>query len=380
MKVMLIGSDASLSGAGLSMIALAEQLELMGIEVIRVVRPGNTQKILCERGIRYYSINTQSWVYKVNAPIVERIIVGIIKRLANFSAYFRLVRLIKKENPDIVHVNALTTYVGAKAAIKCKKKLVWHIRELLEEDLGVTFVNRKFALRLIKKSDIMIAISNVVYYKFHKLLPDVLMKRVYNGIDAKKFIQENHIIFENEKTIFTIAGRIEDNKGQLEVVYGIKEILEHYNAELWIVGSGQEKEIGKIRDAIKNLNIPIDKVIFWGYVADMPSVWKQTDVAVVASRCEAFGRVTIEAMASGCLVIGASSGGTTELIENGVTGLLYEQGNCEDMSNTFRDVMSDKIRMRHIAKSGQENVNKIYTAERNASEIADIYNMLLDDK
>ena len=48
MKVLLFGSDSIACGAGLAMIELAEWLELLGVDVVRVVRKGYTQKKLKE--------------------------------------------------------------------------------------------------------------------------------------------------------------------------------------------------------------------------------------------------------------------------------------------------------------------------------------------
>jgi glycosyltransferase involved in cell wall biosynthesis len=53
----------------------------------------------------------------------------------------------------------------------------------------------------------------------------------------------------------------------------------------------------------------------------------------MCSKCEAFGRVTIEAMKIGIPVIGSNTCGTVELIEHERSGLLYEQGNPSGLAN-----------------------------------------------
>jgi glycosyltransferase involved in cell wall biosynthesis len=57
---------------------------------------------------------------------------------------------------------------------------------------------------------------------------------------------------------------------------------------------------------------------------------------------EAFGRVTVEAMQLGRPVIGARSGGTTELIRDGETGLLFEVANPTDLAHKIRQVYEDR--------------------------------------
>lgn len=50
------------------------------------------------------------------------------------------------------------------------------------------------------------------------------------------------------------------------------------------------------------------------------------DILCMCSDREAFGLSTVEGMLSGCLIIGTNTGGTTEILEDGTTGLLYAQG------------------------------------------------------
>src|SRR5699024_11700196 len=57
-------------------------------------------------------------------------------------------KYLKKENPNILHINALTSGNVAKCAEDLNIPVVWHIREFMEEDLGIDFVNPKNALKV----------------------------------------------------------------------------------------------------------------------------------------------------------------------------------------------------------------------------------------
>jgi glycosyltransferase involved in cell wall biosynthesis len=59
---------------------------------------------------------------------------------------------------------------------------------------------------------------------------------------------------------------------------------------------------------------------------------RRADVVLMCSRSEAFGRVTIEGMLAGKPVIGSRSGATPELIQDGVTGLIYEPRNYKQLA------------------------------------------------
>ena len=74
-------------------------------------------------------------------------------------------------------------------------------------------------------------------------------------------------------------------------------------------------------------------------------------------------------MRSGLAIIGSNTGGTVEIIENGKTGLLYQQGNPEDLADKIEKVYLDREYMKMLAKQGYEYSQNHFTAEQNVSEI-----------
>ncbi len=99
----------------------------------------------------------------------------------------------------------------------------------------------------------------------------------------------------------------------------------------------------------------------------------------MCSQSEAFGRVTVEAMMSGCLVIGANSGGTMELVSDNETGLLYTSGDYSDLAAKIRLALKYPDRMRDIAKQGQSKMLNEMTAQNNAFRINELYREIVSD-
>lgn len=377
-KVLLTGSGVGASGSGYSFLALSDYLNKMGVETVLVVRKGYIQNILKERGQKHYVIETQNWTSALSYRPFMRYVRGLTKRLLNVIPHFQMLQIIRKEQPDIVHINALTNYIGAKEAIKCNKKLVWHIRELLEEDLGAVFEQPKKSLKLISKADNLISISRCVYEKYSRLLPNTKNDLIYNGVDIATYGDKTHCIFSDSKIVFSIAGRITKNKGQMEAIKGLSTLLKsENNVELQIAGTGQECVLSELYAYIRKEQIPIDKIKFLGHVEDMKAFWAQTDIAIVASKFEAFGRVTVEAMAAGCLVLGADTGGTDELIEEDVTGIKYHQGDSCSLAEKAEYILLHKDEMKKIAATGREYAMQHFTAEKNAQQVKEVYLKLL---
>lgn len=78
----------------------------------------------------------------------------------------------------------------------------------------------------------------------------------------------------------------------------------------------------------------------------------------------------------GCVVIGANTGGTIELIEDSKTGYLYESGNVDSLMEKIIYVLENKKIANDIAKSGQAYMLSNMTAEKNADAIYDVYRTL----
>jgi len=165
MKVLYVGTDAQVCGASFSMVKLIEELDSRGVEVVPVVHRGNTDNLLTQKGRSHYIVNAWSWIVSNSYSRVKKTIVMLSKKALNIPCYFQYKAIIKKEKPDIVHLNALTSYSAAKAAIDSGIPIVWHIREMIEEDLNSSFWNQREAHSLMKKADCFIAISRCVEEK-----------------------------------------------------------------------------------------------------------------------------------------------------------------------------------------------------------------------
>lgn len=102
----------------------------------------------------------------------------------------------------------------------------------------------------------------------------------------------------------------------------------------------------------------------------------EKDVVIGVYRLTMKSRVTVEAMMGGCVVIGANTGGTIELIEDSKTGYLYESGNVDSLMEKIIYVLENKKIANDIAKSGQAYMLSNMTAEKNADAIYDVYRTL----
>ena len=187
-----------------------------------------------------------------------------------------------------------------------------------------------------------------------------------------------HVILNKSTVIISMAGRINENKGQLQCLRELIPVLqERRNVIVQFAGEGTDDEIDKINRLIHSANINEQRVRLLGFLTDMRELWKNTDIAIVYSKYEAFGRVTIEAKMGGALVVGYNSGGTTELIENGVDGYLFGNG-YKSLKETVELILMNPRQASTVAVQGREKAKTVFTSENNAIQIERLYKEILD--
>ena len=172
-----------------------------------------------------------------------------------------------------------------------------------------------------------------------------------------------------------LCGSIQEAKGQLDAVKAVDYLVNTYhlnNIRLQIVGNGSGNYCQKIRNymEVRNLNEYIDIVPFQ---SDLYELRKHADIALMCSRGEALGRVTVEAMLSENLVIGADSAGTKEIIQNKVTGYLYKTGDVKDLSKKIYEAVTHWERQERIIKNAVNYAKQEFDSEKYAYRMLEIY-------
>ncbi len=137
---------------------------------------------------------------------------------------------------------------------------------------------------------------------------------------------ERRLPFPAEHRVVGIVGRITTYKQQDLFLRAIPGVLtRHPDVRFVVVGSAQESEGGyerSLRDLAADLHIA-DKVAFMGNRPDAVEIMSELAAVCVTSDREPFPRVVLEAQAVGCPVVAANTGGCPEMIEHGVTGILF---------------------------------------------------------
>jgi phosphatidyl-myo-inositol dimannoside synthase len=145
------------------------------------------------------------------------------------------------------------------------------------------------------------------------------------------------------------------------------------------------------RNQLENLAIGLgvrDCVIFAGNVSaeDLPDIYALADVFVMASReqldacdVEGFGMVFLEASACAKPVVGGRSGGIPDAIVDGITGLLVNPHDPEDIANALARLLSNSDLATRFGQEGRSWVVKYFGWDRVADQVQGILQSILQE-
>ncbi len=165
-----------------------------------------------------------------------------------------------------------------------------------------------------------------------------------------------------------VVGRLDPKKGQLTLIEALALLHAKYsNLHILILGDrthGEHETYEQtLRQRAQQLGIGA-RVHFRPHRKDVETAYAALDVFAMTSESETYGMVTLEAMASGVPVIGTNAGGTRELIEDGVTGLLYEYEDAGGLAGGLSKLLQDSALPEKLAKNARERVAQEFTYQR----------------
>lgn len=316
--------------------------------------------------------------YKLNKNGRKGIWKYIIKKIMSPFLFFKLKQIVKREKINIIYSNTIVIDYGFILSKMTKLPHIWHIREFGKEDHSIVLRGGEKALyRKLNESKGIIYISKAIERKYSPhIRKSIFQKVVYNDV-SKVFINKksNFNIDPDNSLKATIIGAIQEGKGQLVAVKAVEKANKlGAKIELHICGEKTGSYYSEVNNYVKNHKLS-DQVYFDGFKTKMNEYRSDMDIGIVASRSEAFGRVTVEGMLSNLAMIGADSAATSELITDDVTGLLYKNGNIDELAEKLVYLYKDRKKLKELAINGFDFAKK-FTEGNAANEIYDLITKL----
>ena len=375
--VIFVTASINLSGADLSLYSLIKKFKSEQYDVKVIISgDGKTSNFLKANDIEYFVVPFKCWRTSKN-QLIRLLMVRVRNFFYNRYLLFRHYKKIITNCNDIccVYNNGFTNDFAVLLAKKIKKPCVYHIREFGDLDFHWNFLkgNKFRQYEAVEKDvDLFIAISNAVKESFSKARNYERIKVVYNGIENKD-INDKSKNCDDKVIRIVISGRLGEEKGHILLLKAIKNIIDKgiTNLHLDIYGDGEEKD--NINNFIKNNHLD-NYVTLKGFVLGID--YQQYDIGIMASRAEAFGRVTVEYMMNGLVTIASNSGANPELICDYEDGILFNCNDEKDLTNKMLEVLNSSELRDKISKNAIKSAREKYSEE---AYVNNVYHLLVEE-
>lgn len=373
-----------IGGAEKSLVELIAHVDRERFEPVVLHRPGAVwAEEARQAGARLSPTVPESALYEERRTDLAG---GPLSGLSRLTRAIGPVRTIARElpglRPALVHTNSTKMHLMAGAAARLRRlPVVWHMRDLMTEAGARSWLKR--AVRIVRPH--VIAISEAVAGQFEGLSCQVHL--IPNGIPLERFAPgpppeglREQLGLEPGAPVACIVGRLAPWKGHQVLLRAWARVVERLpEARLLIVGEvafWDQSYEQELQDLAAAMNLD-DHVRWLGFRDDVPDLLRLSDLLVLSSIDEPFGRVIIEAMAAELPVVATNAGGVPEIVVDGETGLLVPTEEDEPLAEAILEMLGDPGRAQEMAVAGRRRALERFDVRRVAEQVGRVYEEIL---
>ncbi|MFZ4554912.1 MAG: glycosyltransferase family 4 protein [Pseudanabaena sp.] len=293
--------------------------------------------------------------------------VKVSSGLASLKSIGDLLRLGKQvakksQNFDLIHANNQKGFVVAEIArLFGGVPVVWHLHDILTADI-FSSTNRKIAVTLANWFATKVIVNSQATGEAFIAAGgnSRLLRTVHNGFDSKIFdrLEDDQTSLRQElgipcdRPLIGMFSRLSYWKGQHILLEAASKLPD---VHVLLVGDalfGEAEYTEKLKNIASQPSLQ-DRVHWLGFRQDIPQLMKACDaIAHCSTAPEPFGRVIVEAQLAKRPAIATIGGGTSEIIENEVTGLLIPPNDSQLLAAAIAKIFSDRELTNQMVENG----------------------------
>lgn len=295
---------------------------------------------------------------------------------------------LQSRNLDMIHAAAIPTATAWLSwRISRKKNIPFVFTPFLHYEL-IDF-RVPWIKSLLRESSIIIAVTNKEREKLVEFgVSEFKIQVIPLGIDYKMYDKRNINSFRKtngltEDLFVILIPRKSKEKGTYDTLKAMVNLSQKYNKLGLILLDKTPKQDEPILTAyVHALTLNGVKVIDLGFVTgeNLIEAYQACDVLVEPTSVDSFGIVFLEAWACGKPVIAADYGAISEVVLNGVNGLLVKYGDCIGIEDAIISLIEDDKLKKRLGENGREDVMKKYSIENMVKKTEYIYDLVRNNK
>ncbi len=302
-----------------------------------------------------------------------------ISPLKDFLLFFELLKIYRREKPDVIHLNS--SKVGFLGSLAAQTYSLYPKPHTLNPKIiftahGWAFNDSRFFLSKIfwkflqwltvLLADQTIAVSEKTKNNMNWSGASDKIKVVYNGLPSLNFLEKTEARIElskkdrrlenipKDKIWIGTVSELHRNKGLDLMIEALSKIKnEKANWVFIVCGEGEERE--KLNQLIHQKEMG-SKIFLVGLVKNAATYLKALDIFTLTSRTEGLPYALLEAGAAGLPTIASNVGGIPEVIQHGKNGLLFEREDVGELKRQLEDTLGDEGRVSLFGASLQKSI------------------------
>jgi glycosyltransferase involved in cell wall biosynthesis len=405
MKILLINNFYYNRGGDCTyLLSLQKLLEKKGHKVIifSMHHPDNFKTEFSKYFVSYINYREE-----IKIKTIKTVLKVLKRTVFSSEAKDKIKELIKKERPDIAHIQNIHHHITPSILYVLRKNkipIIWTLHDYTAICPNTAFLTygkicerckkRKYYWPLIircKKDSLGASAIAAIETVIHRIM------RVYNYVDKfiapSKFLRNKFIEygFRREKIVhidhfidfpivkdrvvpedyYIYVGRISEEKGVKTLV---DAAIRANSSKLRVAGDGPllDKMIAYVNAKDKR------KIIkFLGHKSreELFDIYRECKFIVVPSEWyENAGLIILEAFACGKPVIGSRMGGIPELVKDAERGIIFEPGNVEELSDRIKYLLDNPDIADEMGRTARKYLEKELNREKHYDKLMKIYN------
>ena len=337
-----------------------------------------TEKLL-ENNFRVRLVSRKSDIIPIKAARIKCPVVRIsLKNPFDLFSIIKIKWLIEFCSVDVVHTHQFKdTFIALFARMLSDRKpkvvLTRHLVKPAKKNVLYSY--------LYRNTDKIIFISELAKNVFLSTGPDIDEKKItviHNSIPLRP-AEEDAVPLRRkydlppDVPILAYIGRLDPEKG-LETLIDAVATLQWQDFVLLIAGKGDPEYERELDKKVYSMGLD-EKIVFAGFIDNVPEFIRQTDVGVVPSVCrEAFGLSVVEFMQAGKAVITTNNGAQKEFVTNGEDGILVPPSDPQALASAIRKLIGNRELRELIGENARKKARKDLSYEDFYRKITDVYN------
>jgi L-malate glycosyltransferase len=294
----------------------------------------------------------------------------------------KVAAVIREAGLDLIHAHyaiphSLCAYLARELVGRDRVKIITTLHGTDITLVGSDPSFREITTFSIQESDAVTAVSRSLAEETARMFSiEIPVRVIYNFVDTHLYRpgSPQHPLGTGRERVLLHISNFRPVKRVQDVIQVFARVREEQPARLVMVGDGIER-FGAA-DLVQELGLK-DHVSFLGNQDDVLPLLQQADLFLLPSEKESFGLAALEAMACGLPVVASRTGGIPEVVEEGVSGLLYPVGDTAGMAAGCLTLLQQDSLYRRFAAAARQRAVEEFDSARIIPRYEDLYTSVL---